>query len=352
MALGATETDLGQQQVGAFADRVRAIRTALHEVVVGQDEVIDQLLVCALTGSHALIVGVPGLAKTLMVKALAAAFRWKYGRIQFTPDLMPSDITGTEVIQEDRRSGGRELRFLKGPIFGNVILADEINRTPPKTQAALLEAMQEYQITAGGQRHPLTQPFFVLATQNPIEHEGTYPLPEAQLDRFMFNTFVDYPEEDEEFDIVRRTTADITTTITPTLTGPRILELQKIVRRVPAADHVVRYAMKLVRLTRPNKPAAPQFIRDYVSWGAGPRASQCLVLGAKARAVLHGRFHAGLDDVRAVAFPVLRHRIVTNFNAEAEGVKSDEIVCRLIETVGENGGSEETLPPVFRKERK
>ncbi len=241
---------------------------------------------------------------------------------------------------------------MKGPIFGNVILADEINRTPPKTQAALLEAMQEYQITAGGQRHQLTQPFFVLATQNPIEHEGTYPLPEAQLDRFMFNTFVDYPEEDEEFDIVRRTTADITTTITPTLSGQRILELQRIVRRVPAADHVVRYAMKLVRLTRPNKDGAPQFIRDYVSWGAGPRASQYLVLGAKARAVLHGRFHAGLDDIRAVAHPVLRHRIVTNFNAEAEGVKSDDIIRRLIDAVGENGGASEKLPPVFRKEEK
>jgi MoxR-like ATPase len=269
---------------------------------------------------------------------------------------MPSDITGTEVIQEDRSSGSREFRFLPGPIFGNVILADEINRTPPKTQAALLEAMQEYQITAGGRRHQLGQPFFVLATQNPIEHEGTYPLPEAQLDRFMFNTFVDYPEEEEEFDIVRRTTADLTATVTPALSGERILELQKTVRRVPVADHVVRYAMKLVRMTRPRPPAAgrrdeaPQFIRDYVSWGAGPRASQFLVLGAKARAVLHGRFCAGTDDVRAVALPVLRHRIVTNFNAEAEGIKPEDLVRRLLDTLGEDGVPAGKLSPVIRKE--
>jgi len=339
--------------VEELSEAYRLITEQLGRVIVGQRQVIEELLVAMFARGHCLLVGVPGLAKTLLIRTLAESLALEFRRIQFTPDLMPSDITGTEVIQENRQSGSRELRFLKGPIFGNVILADEINRTPPKTQAALLEAMQEYQITAGGQRHELVQPFFVLATQNPIEHEGTYPLPEAQLDRFMFNTFVDYPEEEEEFDIVRRTTADITTTITPTLSGQRILELQKIVRRVPAADHVVRYAMKLVRLTRPHKPGAPQFIRDYVSWGAGPRASQYLVLGAKARAVLHGRFHAGLDDVRAVAFPVLRHRIVTNFNAEAEGVKSDDIIRRLIDTVGENGAAgEERLPPVFRKEGK
>ena len=260
------------QAVQELNDAYRLITERLAQVIVGQQQVIEELLVAMFARGHCLLVGVPGLAKTLMIRTLADALSLEFRRIQFTPDLMPSDITGTEVIQEDRSSGNREFRFLPGPIFGNVILADEINRTPPKTQAALLEAMQEYQITAGGQRHQLSQPFFVLATQNPIEHEGTYPLPEAQLDRFMFNTFVDYPEEEEEFDIVRRTTADLTSTVTPALSGERILELQKTVRRVPVADHVVRYAMKLVRLTRPRPAAAgkrdevPQFIRDYVSW--------------------------------------------------------------------------------------
>jgi MoxR-like ATPase len=307
------------------------------------------LLVAMFARGHCLLVGVPGLAKTLLVRTVAEALSLEFRRIQFTPDLMPSDITGTEVIEEDRGSGSRQFRFLKGPIFGNVILADEINRTPPKTQAALLEAMQEYQITAGGQRHQLDQPFFVLATQNPIEHEGTYPLPEAQLDRFMFNTYVDYPDEQEEFDIVRRTTAYIAVTVTPVLSGQRILELQKTVRRVPVADHVVRYAMRLVRLTRPNTDHAPPFVRDYVSWGAGPRASQYLVLGAKARAVLHGRFHAGVDDVRTVAYPVLRHRVVTNFNAEAEGVKPDELIRRLIDAAGGADASTDKFA-VLRKE--
>ncbi len=352
------------QAVQELSEAYQAITAQLGRVIVGQQHVIEELLTAMFARGHCLLVGVPGLAKTLLIRTLAETLALEFRRIQFTPDLMPSDITGTEVIQEDRRSGVRELRFLKGPIFGNVILADEINRTPPKTQAALLEAMQEYQITAGGQRHQLVQPFFVLATQNPIEHEGTYPLPEAQLDRFMFNTYVDYPDEEEEFDIVRRTTADVTATVTPTLSGEKILALQKIVRRVPVADHVVRYAMKLVRLTRPVSPrppagegpgvradGVPPFIRDYVSWGAGPRASQYLVLGAKARAVLHGRFHAGVDDVRAVALPVLRHRIVTNFNAEAEGLKPDELIRRLIETVGQQeAAAEERLPPVFKKD--
>ncbi len=339
------------QAVQELSEAYRLITEQLGRVIVGQRLVIEELLIAMFARGHCLLVGVPGLAKTLLIRTLAESLALEFRRIQFTPDLMPSDITGTEVIQEDRSSGVRELRFLKGPIFGNVILADEINRTPPKTQAALLEAMQEYQITAGGQRHQLAQPFFVLATQNPIEHEGTYPLPEAQLDRFMFNTFVDYPEEEEEFDIVRRTTADITATVTPTLTGEKILSLQKIVRRVPAADHVVRYAMKLVRLSRPYKGDAPQFIRNYVNWGAGPRASQYLVLGAKARAVLHGHFSASVDDVRAVALPVLRHRIVTNFNAEAEGVKVDEIVRRLIEAAGDgDAAAQKALPPVFKKD--
>jgi len=334
------------QAVQELNEAYRLITEQLGRVIVGQHQVIEELLVALFARGHCLLVGVPGLAKTLMIRTLADALALEFRRIQFTPDLMPSDITGTEVIQEDRQSGVREFRFLKGPIFGNVILADEINRTPPKTQAALLEAMQEYQITAGGRRHQLVQPFFVLATQNPIEQEGTYPLPEAQLDRFMFNTFVDYPDEAEEFDIVRRTTADITATVTPTLSGDQILALQKIVRRVPVADHVVHYALKLARLTRPHMaavPAAakqndvPQFVREYVSWGAGPRASQYLVLGAKARAVLNGRFYASTDDIRAVAYPVLRHRIMTNFNAEAEGIKPDEIVRRLIETIGDDG---------------
>lgn len=338
------------QAVRELNEAYRLITEQLGRVIVGQQRVIEELLVAMFARGHCLLVGVPGLAKTLLIRTLADTLSLEFRRIQFTPDLMPSDITGTEVIQEDRRSGAREFRFLKGPIFGNVILADEINRTPPKTQAALLEAMQECQITVGGQRHQLSQPFFVLATQNPIEHEGTYPLPEAQLDRFMFNTYVDYPGEEEEFDIVRRTTADTTAGVTPTLSGEQILGLQKIVRRVPVADHVVRYAMKLVRLTRPHQNDVPQFVRDYVNWGAGPRASQYLVLGAKARAVLHGHFYAGTDDIRAAALPVLRHRIVTNFNAEAEGVKPDDIIRRLIDMVGDAGaGSAERLPPVFRK---
>jgi MoxR-like ATPase len=329
----------------------RHITEQLGRVIVGQQRVIEELLVALFARGHCLLVGVPGLAKTLLVRTLAETLSLEFRRIQFTPDLMPSDITGTEVIQEDRTTGSREFRFLKGPIFGNVILADEINRTPPKTQAALLEAMQECQITAGGRRYALAQPFFVLATQNPIEHEGTYPLPEAQLDRFMFNTFVDYPEEDEEFDVVRRTTADISAEVSPVLSGEKILELQRIVRRVPAADHVVRYAMKLVRLTRSNKADAPQFIRDYVRWGAGPRASQYLVLGAKARAALQGRYHASTDDVRSVAFPVLRHRIVVNFNAQSDGVAPDDLIRRLIEATNENAAASEILPPVFRNER-
>jgi MoxR-like ATPase len=269
-----------------------------------------------------------------MVRTLADALSLQFSRIQFTPDLMPSDITGTEMIQEDRPTGKRELRFIEGPIFANVVLADEINRTPPKTQAALLEAMQEHQVTIGGKRHRLGEPFFVLATQNPIEQEGTYPLPEAQLDRFMFNTFVDYPSEDEELQIVKQTTTDVPVEVSPTLRADEIVELQHLVRRVPVADHVARYALHLARLTRAGDASAPKFVRDYVTWGAGPRASQYLVLGAKSRAVLQGRFHATCDDVRAVAYPVLRHRILTNFNAEAEGIKPDDLVRRLIETVG------------------
>ena len=320
------------QAVRKLNKAYRLVTEQLGRVIVGQQHVIEELLIAIFARGHCLLVGVPGLAKTLMIRTLADALRLQFSRIQFTPDLMPADITGTEVLQEDKVSGSRGFKFLKGPIFANVILADEINRTPPKTQSALLEAMQEYQITAGGSRHRLAEPFFVLATQNPIEHEGTYPLPEAQLDRFMFHILVDYPTEDEEFRIVRQTTADVETTIAATLSGEQIIELQKIVRRVPVADHVIRYALDLVRRTRATAPDAPDFVRSYVQWGAGPRASQYLILGAKARAVLQGRYFAGCEDVRAVACPVLRHRILTNFNAEAEGIKPDDIVRRLIES--------------------
>jgi len=328
------ETDV--QAVRELNEAYELITEQLARIIVGQRRVIEELLVAMFARGHCLLVGVPGLAKTLMIRTLADTLSLRFSRIQFTPDLMPSDITGTEVIQENRASGQRELAFLPGPIFANVVLADEINRTPPKTQAALLEAMQEHQLTIGGRRHVLEEPFFVLATQNPIEQEGTYPLPEAQLDRFMFNTFVDYPEEDEELAIVARTTVDLDQRVAPTLDGAKILALQRIVRRVPVAEHVARYATRLARLSRPHRGHPPEFIRNYVNWGAGPRASQYMVLGAKARAVLHGRFHATVDDVRAVALPVLRHRIMTNFNAEAEGIKPDDIVRRLMETVAAN----------------
>jgi MoxR-like ATPase len=339
------------QAVEKLNEAYRTITGELNKVIVGQQQVIEELLVALFARGHCLLIGVPGLAKTLMIHTLADSLSLDFSRIQFTPDLMPSDITGTEVIQEDKSTGGRELRFLKGPIFANVILADEINRTPPKTQAALLEAMQEHQVTIGGQRHVLSEPFFVLATQNPIEQEGTYPLPEAQLDRFMFNILVDYPDEDEEFEIVRRTTADVSADVTPTLNAEDIEQLSRIVRRVPIADHVARYALQLSRRTRKGRAGVPDFVDAYVSWGAGPRASQYLVLGAKARAVLHGRYYVDIEDIRAVAAPVLRHRVMTNFNAEAEGIKPDDIIARLIESVpvtesdGAAGGNQ---PEVFR----
>ena len=338
------------QAVNRLNDAYQRITNELSKVIVGQQKVIEELLVAMFARGHCLLVGVPGLAKTLMIRTLADTLSLKFSRIQFTPDLMPSDITGTEVIQDDKLSGVRAFKFLPGPIFANIILADEINRTPPKTQAALLEAMQEHQVTVGGQRHQLSEPFFVLATQNPIEQEGTYPLPEAQLDRFMFNTFVDYPDEEEELQIVRRTTADLPQRAEPTLSGEEILNLQQIVRKVPVADHVSRYALKFTRLTRREKGAVPDFIENYVSWGAGPRASQFLVLAAKARAVLHGRFYANCEDIRAVAAPVLRHRIITNFNAEAEGIKPDWIVQKLIETIpsADESSAGGKLPEVFK----
>ncbi|HEX6984322.1 MAG TPA: MoxR family ATPase [Planctomycetaceae bacterium] len=311
----------------------RSLRNELGKVIVGQAEVLDELLVALFAGGHCLLLGVPGLAKTLMVRTLADALDLSFNRVQFTPDLMPADITGTEVLSEDKATGTREFRFVPGPVFANVVLADEINRTPPKTQAALLEAMQERQVTAGGRRHPLPTPFFVLATQNPIEQEGTYPLPEAQLDRFMFEVKVGYPSEEEEFEIVRRTTAGTAATVGRVLTKPEIEAAQRAVRSIPVPDHVVRYAMRFARLTRRDDPQAPEFVRKYVSWGAGPRASQFLVLAAKSRAMLHGRLHVAEEDVRAVAKPVLRHRIVTNFDAEADGLTPDALVDRLAETI-------------------
>ncbi len=309
------------------------IRTQLGEVIIGQEEVIEQLLVAMFASGHCILEGVPGLAKTLLISTLAKQLSLSFSRIQFTPDLMPSDITGTEVIEEDRGTGSRSLRFVQGPVFANVILADEINRTPPKTQAALLEAMQENQVTAAGFPHKLPRPFFVLATQNPIEQEGTYPLPEAQLDRFMFKILVDYPSEEEEVLIVKTTTTTRDLKFERTLSARDVIGLQETVRRVPCADHVVRYAARLARSTRVRGGDVPAFIRKYVSWGAGPRASQHLILAGKARAILKGRLHVTTDDVRAAAYPVMRHRVLTNFNAEADGISTDDVIARLIEDV-------------------
>jgi len=321
----------------------------MGKVIVGQQRVIEEMMIALFARGHCLLVGVPGLAKTLMIRTLADSLALSFRRIQFTPDLMPADITGTEVIQEDPASRARAFRFLEGPIFANVVLADEVNRTPPKTQAALLEAMQEHQVTVGGTRHRLAEPFFVLATQNPIEQEGTYPLPEAQLDRFMFQILVDYPDEEEEFQIVRRTTAGMVSHATATLTAGDIVRLGNLVRRVPVADHVVRYALRLARQTRTQQGDVPSLVRNYVSWGAGPRASQFLVLGAKARAVLQGRHCAEIDDVRAVAAPVLRHRIITNFQAESEGIDADTIVQGLLECLparGSDGRATSAVPGI------
>ena len=346
-------SDLNQddlQAVDKLQAAYKSIRAEMGKLIVGQEEVLEQLLICIFARGHCLLIGVPGLAKTLMISTLARTLSLSFSRIQFTPDLMPSDITGTEVIQEDKSSGERRFVFLRGPIFASIILADEINRTPPKTQAALLEAMQEHQVTAGGKRHPLEEPFFVLATQNPIEQEGTYPLPEAQLDRFMFNVLVDYPSEEEEFEIMRRTTGGDSGKPEPILDGPGIMKLQEIVRRVPIADHVMDYALKLTRMTRLNNPDAPKFIKDLLSWGAGPRASQYLVLGAKARAILKGRFYVAGEDIQAVAHPVLRHRIITNYSAEAEGINADKVVERMLAEVKLNDSAalgDKKLPGVL-----
>ena len=316
----------------------------VSKVVVGQDQVIEQLFICLFTKGHGLLVGVPGLAKTLLVSTVAQTLSLQFNRIQFTPDLMPSDITGTEVIEENKTTGHREMRFVKGPVFANVILADEINRTPPKTQAALLEAMQENHVTAGGMRHALPQPFFVLATQNPIEQEGTYPLPEAQLDRFMFNIKVGYPSEAEELEIVKRTTSWQKASVEHVLSAEKVLQIQEVVRDVPVADHVVKYALRLVRATRfaeKGEPdPRPDFLSNYLRWGAGPRASQNLILAGKAHALMHGRTHVEPEDIQAVTLPVLRHRILTNFAAEADGVSTDDLIAQLLEHIKVDASSD------------
>ncbi len=319
--------------IAFFADLRERLLKELRKVIVGQEEVIDDLLTALVSRGHCLLVGVPGLAKTLLISTLARAVDLDFKRIQFTPDLMPTDIVGSDILQDDPETGRRVFQFIKGPIFANVVLADEVNRTPPKTQAALLQAMQEQEVTAGGTTYPLPKPFFVLATQNPIEQEGTYPLPEAQLDRFMFSLYVDYPTPAEEKEIVLTTTSALEPEIDAALTREDIERVQNIVRRVPVADYVVEYAVDLVGKSRPNNPDSPDFVNDWVSWGAGPRASQYLVLGAKARAILRGRPNATEEDIQAVALPVLRHRVLVNFNAEADGVSSRDVVERLLETV-------------------
>ena len=317
----------------------------LHKVIVGQDAVIESLLQAMLSRGHCLLVGVPGLAKTLIISTLAKVLKLSFNRIQFTPDLMPSDITGTDVIEEDRTTGQRAFRFVKGPVFANIILADEINRTPPKTQSALLQAMQEFHVTAGGNTYPLELPFFVLATQNPIEQEGTYPLPEAQLDRFMFMVHVDYPSRDEERLIVRNTTMEASAEPEPVLTAADVIALQRIVRRIPASQHVIDYAVNLTRASRPNDPTSPDFVRDYLTWGAGPRAAQYLILAAKSLALLNGRYNVAAEDIRVSAKAVMRHRIFTNFTADAEGVTPDRIIERLVETVIEPDAADYAAAP-------
>src|SRR5688572_11919557 len=314
-----------------IAGRAR-IEAELGKVIIGQREVIEQIMIALLAGGHCLLTGAPGLAKTLLVKSIAQVFHLKFQRIQFTPDLMPADITGTEILQ-DAADGRRTLTFVHGPVFANVILADEINRTPPKTQAALLEAMQEHQVTAAGMCYPLSEPFYVLATQNPIEMEGTYPLPEAQLDRFMFNVVIDYLPENDEVAVVQQTTSRRPEPIAPLFTGDDVLRFHEVVRRVPAAEEVVRYAVRLAACTRPSQPNGPDFVKQWISWGAGTRAAQYLILGAKARALLAGRVHVTAEDIRALAAPVLRHRVLVNYRAEAEGVTVDQVVTRLIEQV-------------------
>ena len=327
----ATPDDLRRAQL--LVEAHRKLTAEIGKIIVGQSEVIDQLLIAVLAKGHCLLEGVPGLAKTLMIRCLADAMHLSFRRIQFTPDLMPADITGTDIIQEDKTTGHRQLVFEKGPIFAQMVLADEINRTPPKTQAALLEAMQENSVTIGGKTFKLEQPFFVLATQNPIEQEGTYPLPEAQRDRFLFHVKVNYPDREEERQIILRTTSTFKAELSPVLTGAQIIECQETVRKVPVPDHVVDFVLDLVRRCRPKEPEAFAFVKELVDWGPGPRACQHLVLAGKVRAILQGRFHVTLDDVEALALPVLRHRIVPTFNAEAEGITVDDIIVRVLKAL-------------------
>jgi len=329
MELSYEEEQAAVAQIRSGKARVDA---ELSKVIVGQKEAVEQLMLALFAGGHCLLTGAPGLAKTLLVKSIAQVFHLKFQRVQFTPDLMPADITGTEILQEND-AGRRTLTFVRGPVFCNVLLADEINRTPPKTQAALLEAMQEHQVTAAGQRYPLDEPFFVLATQNPIEMEGTYPLPEAQLDRFMFNVVIDYLPENDEVEVVKQTTSRKPEPIVPLFTGEDVERFHELVRRVPVAEEVVRYAVRLAAVSRPSQPNTPDFVKQWVSWGAGTRAAQYLILGAKARALLSGRVHATAEDVRKLALPVLRHRVLVNYRAEAEGVTVDQVIARLIEHV-------------------
>jgi MoxR-like ATPase len=324
-----------EEAVRRVAEARKALVGEVHRVIIGQDEMIEQMLICMFARGNCLTIGVPGLAKTLTVSTIAQALRVKFSRIQFTPDLMPSDITGTEIIDMDQASGKRSFRFVRGPIFANIVLADEINRTPPKTQAALLQAMQEHEVTVAGNTYKLDEPFFVMATQNPIEQEGTYPLPEAQLDRFMLSINIGYPSRSEERDIVMSTTQTMRHEVRLVLQGQDILWVQQLVRAVPTSQHMVDYAVDLARATRPKEPHSPEFVKNWLAWGAGPRAAQYMILGAKARAIIHGRFAVSAEDVRAMAYPVLRHRLITNFNADAEGIDVDQVIEKILLVVPE-----------------
>ncbi len=326
-------SDKDVELVEKLNDKIKQVKSEIEKRIVGQEEIIEQLLISLFARGHCLLVGVPGLAKTLLIKTVSEAMDLKFSRIQFTPDLMPSDITGTEIIEEDQLTKKRDFKFISGPIFANIVLADEINRTPPKTQAALLEAMQEHEVTAAGTTYQLPDPFFVLATQNPIEQEGTYPLPEAQLDRFMFNLWLDYPSFDEEIKIVKTTTSQYDAQIDKVIDAEEIIEFQDLVRRVPVAENVIDFAVKTVNMTRPANGNSPQFVKDWITWGAGPRASQYLTLAAKTRAIMEGRFTPNIDDVKVALLPVLRHRIITNFSAEAEGITSVEVIKKISEEV-------------------
>ncbi len=318
------------EMVKYLNSKFKELKNEVAKVIVGQDAIIDQIIIAILSKGHCLLVGVPGLAKTLLVKTLADVLELKFSRVQFTPDLMPSDIVGTEILEDDRQTGTKRFKFIHGPVFANMVLADEINRTPPKTQSALLEAMQEHKVTAAGNTYTLDEPFFVLATQNPIEHEGTYPLPEAQLDRFMFNIWLDYPTASEEMDIIKYTTSMYQPKLNIVLKKEEINMLQDLVKRVPVADNVIEYTVGLVNKTRPAGASTPKYVKDWLEWGAGPRASQYLILGAKTNSILEGRFSPEIDDIKKVAKPVLRHRLITNFNAEADGIKSTDIIDKLV----------------------